>query len=238
MHKRLNINGRVLSLCQPPSAYLSSEVAQSWCQQFLETDTQPPVVWFLQDAVYHVLRPQAETGRVSDVYEIWKVLQKQGVKLAVCQSAWARRLPVGSISDEVFELSTLTQWAAELIQQAEAMTDGMTDGMTGALHCIVDEPASNIRFLQEKIDPVLALLALEVPVSLVFTTAAIDHLLHDQYWRKWRMLPETEDRISLKVCVSDSMAECRQSLSKRSDIQCLSTEEFAEITAKGCCVYV
>ncbi|MCF6262747.1 MAG: DsrE family protein [Xanthomonadales bacterium] len=230
MQKRLNINGRVLSLCQPPSSYLSSQSAQSWCKQRLEAGVQPPVVWFLQDAVYHVLRPQAETGRQTDVYEAWKTLKKQGVKLAVCQSSCARRLPPGSLDNDIFELSTLTQWAAELIQQAEARTE--------AIYCIVDEPALNIRFLREKIDPVLSLLALEVPVRLVFTAAVVDHLLDDKYWRKWRMLPETEELISLFLCTDDLMPEYRHSLNERGDIQFLSALEFSEITEKSCCVYV
>jgi len=230
MQKRLNINGSVLSLSQPPSSCLSSQTAQSWCQRIIETGVQTPVVWFLQDAVYHVLRPPADVDRMMDAYEIWKVLHKQGVKLVVCQSACARRLPSGSLDDEIFELSTLTQWAADMIRQAEAKTT--------TIYCIVDEPALSTQFLREKIDQVLSLLALEISVCLVFTTAAVDHLLDEKHWRKWRMLPETEDCVSLFVCTEGLLPECMQSLIKKSDVQLLSADELAEITTKGCCVYV
>lgn len=218
MKDRLNINGRILSLCEPPSSFSASTRAQQWCQQQLDSGGPVPSVWFLKDAVYNVLAPESDSGRVSEIMLVWKSLHNQGVKLSVCQSACQRRLPAGSVDEDLFDFSTLTLWADDLTRQLDAVESGIC--------CIIEDPASKSRFIRESIDPVLSLLAMEVPVSVVFAPTAVDHLLDEPHWRKWRMLPETEERLSMYIQGSGLSAERREVLLKRHGLQIISSQGF------------
>ena len=230
MQDRLNINGRILSLREPPSLYAASTGAQQWCQQKLDSGGPAPSVWLLKDAVYQVLVPQTDSGRASDLHSVWKCLKKQGVKISVCQSACHRRLPEGSVDEGLFTISTLTQWADELV--------GQLNDVTAGIYCIITQPAAHSRFLRESIDPALSLLAMEMPVTIVFATAALDHLLDDEHWRKWRMLPEFEERVSLIVEDSELSADSRKRLLDRKYIQVLPSRDFSRQVAAGRSVYV
>jgi len=230
MQKRLNINGRILSLTEPPASHYCSAPAQEWCQQQLDSGHTKPVVWFLKDAVYHVLRPQADTARASGFYSTWKSLHSRGVRLFVCQSACRRRLPAGSVNEDLFEISTLTRWADDFAHQLDDSESGVC--------CIIGDQPPGPGFIRESIDPVLSLLAMEIPVNVIFTAAAKEHLLNEVNWRKWRMLPETEERVRLIVQGSEVNDEERQLLLSRQGVQLLAARDYAGLVENGSCVYV
>ncbi len=224
MKDRLNSNGTVLSLREVPALPSSSLLAQEWCRWQLDNKVSKPVVWFLKDAVYHVLRPQSESGRPEDVYAAWRLLQQQGVQLNICQSACQRRMPMTCIDESVFKVSTLTQWADQLIGQLKNVNSGIS--------CIVDSPAASSRFLSESIDPVLAILSLDVQVSVIFTELAVDHLLNEKNWRKWRMLPETEENVSLIVVAENLDSQNTSKLDERESVQLETRQELTSVISE------
>jgi len=180
-----NVNTNIYSLYTGPDDVNSASQAQQWCRQMLGAETAELTVWFFNDAVYHISDPGDKNRQQKSIYATWKSLAASGVHLRVCKAACQRRLVEAFINQDIFEISSLTQWADQVISTEND------------INCLIQRAIVETEFVREQIDPVLALLALDISVTVIFYPQALDHLLVESNWRQWRMLPEMEENVRL-----------------------------------------
>ncbi len=178
-----NVNPNVINLFTGPNDAAAALQLQQLCHEMLAAGPVDLTVWFFSDAVKHVLPPQVNNAAKDDIYTAWTRLVASGVKLRACQAACQRRLPQAYLQQTVFEISSLTQWADQIIATEDSVS------------CRVRRPLVDPKLLREQIDQILVLLALDISVTVVFYPEGINHLLEEVSWRRWRMLPELEQKI-------------------------------------------
>ena len=219
----------LLSLHNTPTHPVASQLAQDWCRQQLGLN-KVVHLWFMQNAVYHALQPEVDTGRSTDIYSGWKALADSGVKLFMCSAACRRRLPAGSVDEALFTRAGLTGWADQVLKLRASEQNEVV--------CIVDNDPGKSRFLSETIDPVHALLALDAKVRVIFTAQGRRHLLDTDCWRKWRMLPETENLVQLIAINTGLEPEEQEVLSSRPLITGVTAIRYQQICKQGYKIYV
>ncbi len=210
-----NVNPELISIHTTPADLLSTRQVQQWCQQKLLAGQGRLTVWFFAEAVYHLLQPAAEEAEEYANYLAWKELAAAGIRLKACSAACQRRELPGYLQQEVFEISSLTQWADQVISNESKVI------------CVLSRPLKNIKFIREQIDPVMVLLALGIQVTVVFQPEARNHLLDEAGWRQWRMLPELEDAVRLIVVSEGIDPHDLQQLRTRPAVQIEPEARFA-----------
>ncbi len=189
-----NVNPNVISLFTEPDDVDAAMQVQHWCHQMLLAEQVDLTVWFFADAVKHVLPPQEKDADKEGIYTVWVRLAASGIRLRACQAACQRRLSEKYLEQTIFEISSLTQWANQIV--------GAEDNVS----CLLKRPPADPKFLREQIDQILVLLALDISVTVVFYPEAINHLLEEVSWRRWRMLPELEEKVRF-IAISKGLGE-------------------------------
>ncbi|MEN1729656.1 MAG: hypothetical protein AAGJ52_14565 [Pseudomonadota bacterium] len=160
--------------------------------EFLRDQDRPLLVFLHSDAVDAVRDPDSPWMDLKDMDD---------VDLAVCAAAWARREgdqpPPGVLTSSLIRF-----WSAQLASWA--LTDG--GDVSGPVRILIDQPQSALGW-KEALEVLLAAATLEIPLDVVFSTAAWESMQSRTDTRAaWRQLTDF-DLASLRVAGGDGEAD-------------------------------